>query len=116
MSLPGEHDFTLYRGDSDRISYQFLEADTTPVDLTGSTVTLTARHRLGDALPALTLEATFSSPTTGDFYFDVLPEMTKKVGAFDRPAAMFYDMQYTHQTTIITIVYGKLTILPEVTR
>ena len=116
MSLPGEHDFTLYRGDSDRISYQFLEADTTPVDLTGSTVTLTARYRLGDALPALALEATFSSPTTGDFHFDVMPGLTKKLGAIDKPVVLSYDMQYTHQTTIITIVYGKLTILPEVTR
>jgi hypothetical protein len=81
-----------------------------------STVTLTARHRLGDAVPALTLQATFSSPTTGDFHFDVMPEVTKKLGAIDKTVVLAYDMQYTHQTTVITIVYGKLTILPEVTR
>ena len=67
-------------------------------------------------MPALTLQATFSSPTTGDFHFDVMPEVTKKLGAIDKTVVLAYDMQYTHQTTVITIVYGKLTILPEVTR
>ena len=69
MSLPGTHDLTLYRGDNDRLSMQFLEDDAarTPVDLTGSQVVLTAKFSRKDATPALFLEAFFPDAAAGRF-------------------------------------------------
>jgi hypothetical protein len=116
MSIPGNFDIQLYRGDNDRISMQFLEDDAnrTPVDLTGSVVILTAKYSRKDAHPAILLEANFPSPTTGDFAFDILPSHTEAVPVSDKPLSLFYDIQYRHGDITITIVTGLLVVLPEV--
>jgi hypothetical protein len=77
---------------------------------------LTAKHSRKDKDPALLLQATFTSPTTGDFAFDILPAHTEALGASDKDFSLFYDMQYQHGDVTITIVYGRLIILPEVSR
>ena len=116
MSLPGKYDFELYEGDSNRKAFQFLEENKAPVNLTGSVIVITAKRRLSDTTPALTLEASFDNVATGDFHFVILPRHTKSLGTSGKPLSLFYDMQYSHGDTVITISYGVLTILPEVTK
>jgi hypothetical protein len=116
VSLPGNFELNLYRGDNDLLRFQFLEDDAnrTPVDLTGSSVILTAKYSRKDTTPAILLEARFVSPTTGDFEFEVLPRHTEAVPASDKILSLFYDVQYRHGQTTITIVTGRLNVLPEV--
>lgn len=116
MSLPGDHDLVLYQGDSDKLHFSFLEDDAnkTPVNLTGSVVTLDAKWSRKDQDSAIHLTAGFSNPEQGEFYFDIHPAHTKSLGASDKPLVLVYDIQYSHQATIITIVKGSLTVLPEV--
>ena len=115
MSLPSVYDFELYEGDSNKKGFQFLEEDKTPIDLTGSIIQLSAKRKLSDALPVLTLTAINDNAATGDFHFVIHPADTKHLGTAGKPLALFYDMQYSYLDTVITITYGKLTILPEVT-
>jgi hypothetical protein len=95
---------------------QFLEDDAarTPVDLTGSRVILTAKFSRKDVTPALLLEASFPDATAGRFAFDIIPAHTEAVPVADRPLELFYDVQYRHTDVTLTIVTGKLIILPEV--
>jgi hypothetical protein len=116
MSLPGSYDFELYEGDSNKKGFQFLEEDRTPVNLTGSTIILTAKRHIHDIDPVVTLHAVFDNAENGDFHLVVLPSDTKNLGTAGVPLILFYDMQYTHLDTVITITFGKLTILPEITR
>ena len=118
MSFPGTHDFELYQGDSDVLRYTFLEGDAarTPVNLSASSILLTAKRELRDAIPVILLEAHFANPAAGEFEFNIAPAITDKFGALSKPMDLYYDMQYKHLDTVITIVYGKIRITPEVTR
>lgn len=63
------------RGSNKVIALVVVDQDGNPVDLTGSTVTLTVRTALGTAV-ALSKTATFSDPVTGRAEVNLVPADT----------------------------------------
>ena|ERR1035437_294321 len=110
-------DLQLIRGDSASIDFELTDAGS-PVDLTGSTVFFTAKPSIdadaSDAAAVISVEvSSHTDPTAGKTSIPLTAADTTVT-----PGEYFYDIQVKEAggTTIVSIPYRKLEIVPDITR
>ena len=111
---------TMYRGDSLRLNMA-ITRDLLPVDLTGATIRMTAKHAWTDDDSAAVFQV--STPSSGIVITNValgLAEVNVPAAetlAFTVMTTLVYDIQLTESVGIVTTLEaGLLTVYPDITR
>lgn len=120
--------YTMYRGDTLILSItvtQTLEGETTPVDLTGASLWMTAKRKPTDKDNQAVFQMTTPTdividgdPTSGRAMITVPPEATASITYASDEAAvtLVYDIQVKTQTGIVqTVAVGKLLVNRDIT-
>ena len=101
-------------GDTEEIVLNYLQADKTPIDLTGATGKMQLRKKPSDDTPALTLTALVVAKK-GQIIFTAIPTQTTALAPKARNI-YFYDAEITHNGVVKTIGGGKITVHKDITR
>lgn len=114
------YDFDLVRGDTWTRTFQYVDGATgDPLDISAYTLSAQVRHDPDDTVVAAPITAEMVTPTYGIFRLTIAKEDTANLYA-TRRAQMdeySYDVQATHTNgTRITLVSGRITVFPDVTR
>lgn len=108
---PGKVDLTAYRGDSFSQTLRFKTDAVTPEDLTGWSWVAQIREYADAAVPIAAFDVACPAPLTGE----VTLSLTTAAAAL-LPRVALWDLQGTNGTTVLTRVYGQLTVTGDVTR
>lgn len=110
-------DLTLYRGDTERIRLTLTDPDGVPVDLTGATLSFTAKERIGDEDDVAPLAVDVVDHPEAALGIGEI-ELAAEATATLTPGARYqYDIQLTTAAgDVATLVSGRLKVLADVTR
>ena len=118
MPLPyvdtaGVWDLVAYQGDTRVWSFIMLDNDDNPIDLTGTTITMTIKRQRGGNV------ATIWEGSTTDGEIIINGANNNKVNVYldgDYPAgALVYDVEFVNNGRTITYLTGQFTVTTEVT-
>lgn len=105
-------DFTVYAGDSFKVTLTFTDTNNQPIDLSTATLKMQVKRNLGIPNPALTLTSSDGITISGGSH-NIL-SINKVINL--KGAVYFYDLQSTATDgTIITYLRGKFTVVQDVT-
>jgi hypothetical protein len=106
------NEINIYRGDTHTLTVSVTDSGGATFDLTGYTMTLTAKadKKDLDAAAVLSKTATIASPTTGVGVFTLAKEDT----SID-PSTYYYGIQINSITEVKTIIVSTLTIMYDIT-
>lgn len=112
--LPGEYDFTLYRGDDRRQPLIFRDSDDgTPIDFTDHTWACQVRENHDDAEVVAEFVIEEDDPAAGQIAIYAPGEETEGLPIRD----YVYDLESIDTDGFRqTWLYGEITIMPDVTR
>lgn len=110
---PKRQDLKWARGDTWQVRFSFLDANSAPIDLSGSTWLMQVRANTPDG----TLFGTFTVATSAQAsgYIDVeLDEVVTKTAV---PGATYwYDIQQTKGGDVVTPVGGKIVVVADTSK
>lgn len=100
---------------------QMFDPDgTTPINLTGCTITAQIRKRAADRKIAATLAVPITDAVNGRYEFVLTAEQTAAIPAGESPASpasrYVWDMELHHTGGVLPLYYGDVIVLREVTR
>lgn len=109
--------FTVYRGSAFEFARTVYNSNGTAVDITGDTLTLTAKYNYGDASPVFTRATggsgiVLTTPSSGIYTVTISASNTSGLPPY--PVDLVYDIKRTHSGTVTTILSGIITVLPDV--
>ena len=109
-------DLQVPRNGSIEKELQLLDVEGAPIDLTGHTITATARETAGTGSTIATAAITLVEPTDGRLSIRWNGSSFDAVGEPTEIARVAWDMKHVYPSTFIDIpVRGQLIIFPEVT-
>lgn len=78
MIEPGKYDITIYQGGTFKLDLQYKDSNSTPVNMSGYTVTAKLYNRNGDTELA-TFTDTFTNQSDGKFQISLTPAVTSGI-------------------------------------
>ena len=107
-AVPEQQDLKLYEGDDFHLDVDVSDPLGAPADLTGAVAAAQIRLTTDDE----TILAAFTCTITDSTISLHLPS----ADAVDLPTSAVWDLQITDSGIVTTLLYGKVTVQPEVTR
>ncbi len=106
--MPAQYNFLgdarIWRGNTRTITFRFKNADSTPVDLTGSTLEFRAVNAAGQEIVKRNL--TVAAPSTGEASIVLTVSET---AAFTEGQRNRYEVERRISSTEETLIYGTIT-------
>lgn len=112
MAIPATRNIKIYRGDTEIVNVTITSDGTTPVDVTGRTYTAQVRYTVDAASPAATFSCVITNAAAGQVQLTLSSAATTSLTA----GTAYWDFQETNGSVVSTLIAGKCTILPDVTR
>lgn len=110
--VPATQNIKITRGDTEVFVFTLQNSDGTAINLTGSTFASQIRYQYDTA----TIAASFTCVVTNAVGGVVTSTLSAANSAALVAGSAFWDLQRTESGVVTTILSGKCTILPDVTR
>lgn len=110
--VPATQNIKVMRGDTEIFIISLTNADSTPVDLTGSAFASQIRYTYDSPTIAASFVCSVESPTTGVLTLT----LTAAASALLNTGLAYWDLQKTDSGVVNTVLSGKCTVLADVTR
>jgi|LakMenEpi03Aug12_release.lakeMendotaPanAssembly.Ray.scaffolds.fasta_scaffold51877_9 hypothetical protein len=110
--VPATQNIKITRGDTEVFVFTLENADGTAMNLTGSTFNSQIRYTYDSA----TIAASFTCVLTNAVGGVVTATLSAGDSALLTTGSAFWDLQRTESGVVTTILSGKCTVLPDVTR
>lgn len=110
--VPAIQNIKVMRGDTEVFVISLINANSTPVDLTGSTFASQIRYEYDST----TIAASFTCVVTDVVGGVVTLTLPAASSAFLNVGLAYWDLQRTESGTVSTVISGKCNVLADVTR
>ncbi|CAB4171926.1 hypothetical protein UFOVP923_37 [uncultured Caudovirales phage] len=110
--VPATQNIKITRGDTEVFVFSLQNSNGTAMDLTGSTFASQIRYAYDSTLAAASFVCVLTNPTGGV----VTATLAAGDSALLTAGAAYWDLQRTEGSVVTTILSGKCSILPDVTR
>jgi hypothetical protein len=110
--VPATQNIKITRGDTEIFVFSFKNADGTAMNLTGSVFASQIRYTYDSA----TVAASFACAVTNALGGEVTLTLSATSSALITVGVAQWDLQRTVDGVVTTILSGKCTVLPDVTR